>query len=970
MIAAARGILAGVLLGTAALTATPARAADLDEFKVKREEVFEFTEKPKVSRQGDRVTISFTSKGWCDATVAIENAEGKILRHLASGVLGPRAPEPLQKESLKQTLVWDGKDDQGAYVDDKDNVIVRVSLGLKPQLERTLFWDPRKRSSNGWGGANAPIFRAAPEGVYVYETGAMDHLRLFDHDGNYVRTVYPFPADKLDKVAGLQQHAFPQDGRTLPFKAGFQQSTLLFGKNASPMPNRGESGFKATSMAVANGRIALAGKYVSRLATDGTTGGLPLAGPKVGCSAQMRGSNASWGHDSSVAPCSLALSPDGKWLYLAGFMWRYTWHNDSYHGVLRVPFEEDAPPALFAGSMKQDDAGTEDGRFRGAAAVACDGQGRVYVADHINDRIQVFSPDGKFLKAIPVFRPAMLSVHPKTGEIYAFSWVTPNRFTLKLYDERQKAHQPPVTIEPKLVRLGTFDNPKETASYPLPLPKFGGVYMEWWNLPPAQTVGEVDFWSDPPTVWISQATDAGFKGEWDKLGVLLLREKGGKLEVFRDFGKDVVKSVVRATPPMLDRQRLYVNPKTGKLYVGEADSGVGKSFRELVEIDPQTGRVKLVAMPYAAEDIAFDIDGLVYLRSDNSVVRYDPATWREVPWDYGEERDNVAFDGGSPKVIAALITPGHRSPSFWHMGGMYVSPQGHLAVACPNTAEAGKRVPGHVFGPEQKSEAVVPAGRPYVPGLYPGRPRWGEIHIWDKHGKLVCDDSFPGIGHLNGIGIDRQDNLYVMANGHRVIAGKKYDPDVADDLSETLIRVKPKSAKLLSAGQAPVPLPEEARPKRSADFQGFPTGTSWVEGADWFYGGVGYTGNAAWDGGGCRCWNARFCLDYYARSFVPELRHFSCAVLDSGGNLILRLGRYGNADDGKPLVAEGGPAGTRAIGGDEVGLFHAAYLGTHTDRRLFIADAGNARILSVKLDYHATQRVQLKAVPDQGKVQP
>jgi nitrous oxide reductase len=50
-----------------------------------------------------------------------------------------------------------------------------------------------------------------------------------------------------------------------------------------------------------------------------------------------------------------------------------------------------------------------------------------------------------------------------------------------------------------------------------------------------------------------------------------------------------------------------------------------------------------------------------------------------------------------------------------------------------------------------------------------------------------------------------------------------------------------------------------------------------------------------------------------------------------------------------------------------VGLFHAAYVATHTDRRLFIADAGNARILSVRLDYHITAKVSLKDVPDQAK---
>ena len=49
------------------------------------------------------------------------------------------------------------------------------------------------------------------------------------------------------------------------------------------------------------------------------------------------------------------------------------------------------------------------------------------------------------------------------------------------------------------------------------------------------------------------------------------------------------------------------------------------------------------------------------------------------------------------------------------------------------------------------------------------------------------------------------------------------------------------------------------------------------------------------------------------------------------------------------------------LGGDEIGLFDAQFVTTQTDRRLFIADVGNGRIVSAKLDYHATQRVPLGA---------
>src|SRR5262245_49173806 len=189
------------LLTPGLLTLLPAQAPSAGqkapdapaEFKVKRQEVFDFAEKPKVTRNGDRVEIAFATKGYCDVTVAVEDDQGRIVRHLGSGVLGDNAPAPFQKNSLRQVVVWDSKDDQGSYRDDFNQLTVRVSLGLKPRFERTLFWQPKKRV----GRANRPLMVARPEGVYVFEGEGVDLLRLFDHDGSYLRTIYPFPADKL-----------------------------------------------------------------------------------------------------------------------------------------------------------------------------------------------------------------------------------------------------------------------------------------------------------------------------------------------------------------------------------------------------------------------------------------------------------------------------------------------------------------------------------------------------------------------------------------------------------------------------------------------------------------------------------------------------------------------------------------------------------------------------------------------------
>jgi hypothetical protein len=92
---------------------------------------------------------------------------------------------------------------------------------------------------------------------------------------------------------------------------------------------------------------------------------------------------------------------------------------------------------------------------------------------------------------------------------------------------------------------------------------------------------------------------------------------------------------------------------------------------------------------------------------------------------------------------------------------------------------------------------------------------------------------------------------------------------------------------------------------------------------------------------------------------VPEAIRGKVAVLDANANLILRVGQLGNVDDGRPLVATGGPPNTRSIGGDETALFWPANVATHRDRRLFVHDWGSARIVSVKLGYHAEERVAL-----------
>jgi len=952
----------------AALAGPAAGRSDLDEFRVKREGVFEFARKPEVTCRGDKVTIAFTSKGLCDVTVAIEGARGRIVRHLASGVLGPSAPEPFQKHAKAQALVWDGKDDQGRYIDDKRNLTVRVSLGLEARFERTLFWSPKKRYNQGagrWGfvgtqgGLPTPRIAAAPEGVYVFEGRGVDHLRLFDHRGDYLRTVYPPPAAKLKEIVGLTWHDFPQGDR-LPLKHDILQSTFLT-SGPSGLVEKVSSmfGTAATALAVRNGRVALVHRRLNRLHSDGSSGGLPLVGPKTCVPVSLRLDGIQKRH-WWVSPTSAAFSPDGKRLYCTGHMWRQGRHSfrivkDCFHGVLCLDYETNDPPRVFCGSMKVHDSGRGDGQFRDATSVACDSRGRVYVSDYMNDRIQVFAPDGTHLKNIKAYKPALVKVHHRTGEVYVFSWVYDHYATF-VHDEarRREAHQKPTEVPPKLTRLGPFDDPRPRAVYDLPLLQSSRHINRgrvWAGL---DFTAELDSWTDPPTIWVVPGTPVGGgdrentpylsanKVGWEAAGIKLLAETGGKLKLLRDFGVEARQAVGRLVPPMFARQRLYVNPKTGLLYVAEGQTTHYKAFKDVLEIAPRTGKIRQVRLPFDAEDMAFDTDGRLYLRSHNLLVRYTMGTWREVPFDYGEQRKKVGTslsrDTRRTDVVSGL--PLYNGTG-WHKGGIYVNVRGDIIASCYVTK--GDAVP-----PLELRTDVVQLDRgdnqAYTPRVYAGRLRFGELHIFSKHGQLIHDDAVKGLVDAYGVGIDRDRNVYVLASPTRVLDGKRY----FNRLSGTLMKFKPGRGRIISQNShlIPFPLTPDSTPRRPHDVVKGST-PGWVEGAEWMYGGVGYCGkNAVRVGGHCACYNSRCTLDYFARSFAPEVRRFRVAVLDSAGNLILRIGRYGNVDD------------------EGIGLMHGAYVATHTDRRLFVADPGNARIVSATLGYHRTETVALKDVLD------
>ena len=964
---AVRGSLRTALLILAAATCT---AADVsDEFRVKREGPFAFARKPVVTRAGDRVTIAFETKAFCDVTVAIEESDAsspspprgegegegsgtadlrgrhphpdplpgrergpfpRIVRHLASGVLGPNAPEPYENNSKRQTVLWDGKDDQGRYIDDKDAISVRVSLGLKPRFERTLLWHPKQRC----GLRKMPRCVAQPEGVYVYEGAGVEYVRLFSHDGRYIRTVHPFPASKVRGVTGLPWHTFP-DGHTAPRARGYWRSTYLLGGEGD---TRSKWGSSANAFAVRGGRIATVSDRLCRLNTDGTCKPYPIYGPET---------------KMPYPPQSIAPSPDGKWLYLTGcymtinrrlvatHLARVKWQ----HGVYRMAYGADQPAELWLGSPLK--TGKDADHFDHPSSVCVDAKGRVYIADNHNDRVQIFSADGALLKSLPVTGPAVLQIHEKTQALYVFCWTMALAYGYTA---------PPHKVAAALRVFDPFRSDEPSLAVPLPLEGYAGTTRGFMGAPHFDECSyraTLDSYTDPPTVWMGTAW-TGKRSNARHWGLSRYRIEKRRLVRLEQWNHEVQRAITRWMPPKLQRQRMYVDPATGLLYVGEQ----GKAFDVLTRIDPGTGRMARVTLPYTAEEAAIDLDGQIYLRCATAIGRFRLDTMQEVPFDYGRAC-SVRWSSSSrgARLVGALVVPGNK-PVWWHESGMGVNPNGELVVSCCNSAW---RPPDRRSALE--TQAVRMEAGKYAPRVYPGRFRYAEIHIFDKRGKVAAEDVVKGVMDGHGTFIDPRGDVYFLAGGHRVYDG---DRDFFP-LTGCVIKFARGKGRLYArrnTKRVPVPMPPDL------DTAGLPQiacgtlGRFWIEGAEWVYPGVGYVHPSA----PCQCWNCRFAIDYFGRVFVPETVRNQVAVLDTNGSLLMHIGRYGNVDDGVPLAPDQRfrTAPPTALGGDEVALCYANYLATHTDRRLFIADGGNARILSVRLGYETTERVALKDVADEG----
>jgi len=929
-------VLLAVLLVTIGAVVVSARADDAaDDLRVDRKEVFEFTKKPAITRAGQRVTVRFAAKDYCDVAVAIEDADGQIVRHLAYGVLGANAPVPFEIDSLEQEIVWDGEDDAGRPVSDTSGLSVRVSLGLKARLERNLFWHPKKRIGTLFN----PFIVAQPEGVYVYDGDGADTVRLFGHDGTYIRTVYPWPADDIEKVKGVKWHTFA-DGQKGPVrKPGIDgdraRQSFLFG-GTKPCRGMGYSFTSTIALAVHDGSMALVSGpgYIQPRNLRGGYGNVVRRLNRLGV-AEAVGAHQLDGPltDLPYGPRSLAFSPDKKWLYITGLLGRLTTPagrgkppaHPRRHAVYRMEFDGDEPAKVWLG--EEAECGKDDRHFNVPAYVCVDAAGRVYVADHINDRVQIFSAAGQLLKSLPAEGPAVLQIHHKTGELYVFA------FQVMTHDWQGVPGSEPRIVPALLSVFDPFKSDEPKLQVPLPLEGngesgLGTTFQPWSDDMMFRAV--LDSWTDPPTLWMCTHHIGGQPSVgWYERQISRYRLEGDRLVLLEDFNDEVKETIKEWEWRKGAKRHMRVDHRTGMLYV-EGSGGHRKGpmqFSALNRIDPATGEVTLVPLPMSAVDFGFDDDGHLYLRGSAVVGRFDLETIKEVPFKNGIPAMGASMYGGQRTELTGgvrLVRCAHGGASGGHywQSGFGVNSRGDFVVGWA------------VLGDADRAKAYEGGKKPSLP---PGIKDGGVARtLFDRGGKMIVPEATAFRDRGFGAFLDNRGDVYIVFSGRR-----KYDDGRVTQSSSGVL------AKY-SVGKGELP-DTKWRMQGREDY--------YVTGADWIYPYVSFVTQ------GCPCFaSGSGCLavDHFGRSFVGEHFRGQVAVLDTAGNLVMHVGRYGNVDDGVPMVPD--PEGLRAepprsIGGDEVALAYGQHLASHTDQRLFIFDGVHDCIRSVKLDYHVSERV-------------
>jgi DNA-binding beta-propeller fold protein YncE len=797
-----------------------------------------FTKKPTAVKSGDKVKIEFAVDRNTDVAVYIEDAQGKVIRHLAGGVLGKNPPEPLKANSLAQSLEWDGKDNFGKAAAGGP-FKVRVRVGMKPEFDGFLMHNPDASGevSAVAVGPGGSLYVFHKDGVANGNMGG-HKIKIYNRDGKHQKVILPFPADIAASKVKAMGTFRTSDGDLVPHMHNWE--TLSFYPDIDGI--RGRDMPEMSCPAVdSKGRVYWMVKRPALVAID-ADGGVPydtFLGPKLLPDIkELRLAGPSW-EFWSERPC-LAVSSDDKYVYFAGLN---AGAGDFKKArplpcVFRVDTEKRGPAEVFVGKL--DEPGKEKGLLTAPRGVAM-AKGLLYVADPGSNRVVAFKEsDRSYVGEIKVDNPQVIGVDPSTGAVYVCA-----------YTGAQTAD---------LIKFSGLEGSKEL--YRITLPKTGyspnvGVHRI-----------AVDASTKPVRIWVPY-----------------LYGNPARLHCYDDTGdKFVDKGDPRGKKLMLEGHRdLTMDRERGELYVA-VGGGIGAKF---YRIDDETGATKDVIdisrhQLYATQLLA-GLDGNLYTFN-----------WAKGLYRFDRKGQDLKWEGLNTHVIAI---GGQMCFQLRHMALRPYAPPNELYIVVPpdqitkNPKDASKFFTLNVIGQDGKSKRTVIWQ--CLNGAIPRVDAKGNIYIAD----LVKppDRSYPEFFDGKLPAPPKETGSHdLFWNSYMYGSIIKFPPTGGIIWHQKDL---PKSC----VGEPPAELLAKPKEPFKRHFSSAPHLTGEIQGALWTrFGFAPYSAHMSGNTSHCMCEGSGFDVDPFGRVFFPNLGQYRIEVVDTNNNPITTFGKYGNEDSGGP----------------------------------------------------------------------